>query len=256
MNLGVIGKGTVGSAVYDGLQQLDHRMCFFDPAVATSRFEHVLDTECVFICVPTDQNAGGDCDVGIVESVIKQLSQHNYSGLVAIKSTVIPGTTDRLGQQYKNLKICNVPEFLRARFALEDFVDQDVLVIGSTRGEDYELVAEIHGHYPRQISCVTPAESEIIKYFNNVNHSVQIIFANVMFEICKKFDADYQNVYDTIVQRDCFNSAYLDCNDQMRGFGGHCLPKDTSALANLIDRLGLNYDLIRATIADNQKLSK
>jgi UDPglucose 6-dehydrogenase len=256
MNLGVIGKGTVGSAVYTGLEQLDHNMCFFDPAVATSRFEHVLDTECVFICVPTDQAPNGDCDVTIVETVVEQLNQHSYRGLVAIKSTVIPGTTDRLSQQYKNLKICNVPEFLRARFALEDFIDQDVLVIGSTRGEDYELITELHGSYPRQVSCIAPVEAEIIKYFNNVNHSVQIIFANIMFEICQKFNVDYQNVYGSIIQRDCFNPAYLDCNDTMRGFGGHCLPKDTSALANLIDQLDLDYSLIRSIIKDNQQLSK
>lgn len=256
MKIAVIGKGTVGSAVFAGLEQLGHDLCFYDPAVVGSRFEHVLDSEVAFVCVPTNQTANGDCDVSIVELVIDQLNQYRYTGLIAIKSTVIPGTTDRLGNLYPQCRICNVPEFLRARLALEDFVDQDVLVIGSTRGDDYELITEIHGPYPRAVSCVTPVEAEIIKYFNNVNHSVQIIFSNVMHDICTKFNADYQNVYKTIVQRDCFNPAYLDCNEQLRGFGGHCLPKDTAALANLLERLGLNYSLIKSVLADNQRLTK
>lgn len=256
MKLAVIGKGTVGSAVFNGLEQLGHCMSFYDPAVTGSLFEHVIDSEVAFICVPTNQTANGDCDVSVVESVIEQLHKHNYLGLIAIKSTVIPGTTDRLSNLFPTLRICNVPEFLRARLALDDFINQDVLVIGSTRNEDYKLITEVHGSYARAVSCVNPVEAEIIKYFNNVNHSVQIIFANIMHDICAKFGADYQNVYKAISQRNCFNPSYLDCNEQLRGFGGHCLPKDTAALANLIETLDLKYSLIQAALTDNKHLTK
>jgi UDP-glucose 6-dehydrogenase len=46
------------------------------------------------------------------------------------------------------------------------------------------------------------------------------------------------------------------CNDNLRGFGGHCLPKDTSAWANLVKNLGLDYIMIEAVIKDNEKLTK
>ena len=109
---------------------------------------------------------------------------------------------------------------------------------------------------PKNVACVKPTEAEVIKYFNNVNHSVQIIFSNIAFEVCKKLGVHYDAVYHAISKRECFNPAYLMCNDNLRGFGGHCLPKDTSAWANLVKNLGLDYTMIDAVIKDNEKLTK
>ena len=257
MKIGLIGKGTVGKAVYEGLLHLGHTMSFFDPAYEGSKLNDVLDTECIFICVPTNQAPNGDCDTSIVESVIADLDSVKYTGLVAVKSTVVPGTSDSLSAAHPTLKICSVPEFLRAKTALADFMyNHDLLIIGSHRDEDFELIKKIHGNLPKAVSCVKPTEAEVVKYFNNVNHSVQIIFANIAFEVCKSLGVDYNAVYDAIIKRECFNPAYLMCNDNLRGFGGHCLPKDTSAWNNLVKKLGLDYSMIQAVINDNEKLSK
>jgi UDPglucose 6-dehydrogenase len=257
MRIGLIGKGTVGKAVYEGLNHLGHQMSFFDPAYEGSTLNDVLDTECVFLCVPTNQAPNGDCDTSIVESVVAELDAVGYKGLVGIKSTVVPGTSDKLAIQYPNLRICSVPEFLRAKTALADFMyNHDLLVIGSNREEDYIIVKAIHGNLPKNVACVKPAEAEVIKYFNNVNHSVQIIFSNIAYDVCKALGADYNNVYEAIIKRECFNPAYLMCNENLRGFGGHCLPKDTSAWANLVKNLGLEYSMIDAVQKDNEGLSK
>lgn len=257
MKIGIIGKGTVGKAVYEGLEYLGHSMCFYDPAYEGSQLSDVLDTECVFLSVPTNQANNGDCDTSIVERVIEELNQHQYSGLVAIKSTVVPGTSKRLSTQYPNLKICSVPEFLRAKTALADFVyNHDLLIIGSERKEDFELIKKIHGQFPKNVACVSPTEAEVVKYFNNVHHAMSVTFANITYDVCKKLGADYKNVYDAITQRECINPHYLMANDNMRGYGGHCLPKDTSAWNNLIKNLDLPYTLIQSVIDDNQKVSK
>jgi len=257
MKIGLIGKGTVGKAVYEGLNHLGHAMSFFDPVYEGSTLNDVLDTECVFVCVPTNQAGNGDCDTSIVEKVIDDLNQVGYKGLIGIKSTVVPGTSDKLSAQYPNLRICSVPEFLRAKTALADFMyNHDLLVIGSHREEDYIIVKAIHGNLPKNVACVKPAESEVIKYFNNVNHSVQIIFANIAYDVCKALGVSYDNVYNAIIKRECFNPAYLMCNENLRGFGGHCLPKDTSAWANLVKNLGLNYTMITAVQEDNKGLTK
>jgi len=255
MKIGIIGKGTVGKAVYEGLEYLGHEMCFFDPAYKGSRLEDVLGAECVFVSVPTNQAPNGDCDTSIVERVVDELNQAGYKGLVGLKSTCVPGTCERLSATHPDLRICSVPEFLRAKSALADFMyNHDLLVVGSNREEDFELIKKIHGHLPQNVACVKPTEAEVIKYFNNVNHSVQIIFANIAFEVCKKLGVHYEAVYHAISKRECFNPAYLMCNDNLRGFGGHCLPKDASAWANLIKNLGLEYTMIDAVIADNEKL--
>ncbi|NDB82755.1 MAG: UDP-glucose/GDP-mannose dehydrogenase family protein [Alphaproteobacteria bacterium] len=257
MKIGIIGKGTVGKAVYEGLNHLGHEMCFFDPAYEGSKLEDVLGADCVFISVPTNQAPNGDCDTSIVEKVIEELNLASYKGLIGIKSTIVPGTCERLSKHFPNLRICSVPEFLRAKTALADFMyNHDLLVIGSNRDEDFTLVKKIHGHLPKNVACVKPTEAEVIKYFNNVNHSVQIIFANIAYEVCKKLGVHYDAVYHAISQRECFNPAYLMCNENLRGFGGHCLPKDTSAWCNLVKDLGLPYEMIGAIIRDNEKINK
>lgn len=253
--VGVIGRGTVGSAVYDGLLSLGNYMSFYDPAFEGSKFEDILDTECVFISVPTDQDENGDCDVRIVNKVVAELNEAGYKGLVSIKSTVVPGTSVRLQKEYPNLRLSSVPEFLRAKTALADFIhNHDVLVIGTFNAEDADLIEAIHGSLPKSVSRVHPTEAEVVKYFNNVHHSVSVIFANIAFEVCNKLGVDYSNVYETIIKRECFNPAYLRCNANMRGFGGHCLPKDTSAWNNLVKSLGLEFELIQATLNDNERV--
>ena len=254
MKIGLLGRGTVGKAVYEGLEYLGHEMSFFDPAYEGSRITNVLDTECVFICVPTDQAANGDCDTSIVDRVVKELDDHGYTGLVSIKSTVIPGTTDRLQKQHPGLRMSMVPEFLRAKSALADFVyNHDLLVVGTYTREDADLLIEIHGSFPENIARVTPTEAEVIKYFNNVHHAMSVTFANITYDVCNRLGANYMNVYKAITKRDCINPAYLMANKNMRGYGGHCLPKDTSAWNNLIKNLELPYTLIQSVIDENEK---
>lgn len=257
MKIGLLGKGTVGTAVYEGLKFQGHHMSFYDPAYTESQFQDILDTDIVFLCVPTEQASNGDCDISIVESVTKQLNEASYQGIVAIKSTVIPGTTESLQKLYPKLRMAMVPEFLRAKTALADFVyNHDLLVIGTNSKQDAEIIKEAHGKFPEVVSCVTPTEAEVIKYFNNVHHAMSITFANITYDVCEKLGADYRSVYDAITQRKCFNPAYLMSNENMRGFGGHCLPKDTNAWNNLIKKLNLPYTLIQSVLDDNEKVIK
>jgi len=252
--IGVLGKGVVGTAVYDGLKYLGHQLSFYDPKYDDSKIDDVLETDVIFICVPTNQSKDGSCDTSIVESVIKELSKLNYKGLVAIKSTIEPGTAAKLQDMHGNLKICSVPEFLRANTALADFIyNHDLLVIGTNDPKEFDLIKEIHGHLPKLVVQVSPTEAEVIKYFNNVHHAMSIVFANITYEVCKKLGSDYNNVYNAITKRECFNPAYLLANENLRGYGGHCLPKDTSAYNFLINKLGLDFSLINSVIKDNEK---
>jgi UDPglucose 6-dehydrogenase len=254
ISVGIIGKGTVGKAVYDGLLYLGHKMSFYDPVYEGSTMEDVLDTDCVFICVPTDSTPEGDCDTSIVEKVVSELHEHDYRGLIAVKSTVIPGTSANLSKKYPHLRFASVPEFLRAKTALADFIhSHDVLVIGTNSAADFQLVKDIHGPFPHEVAKVSPTEAEIVKYFNNVHHAMQVTFANITYEVCKSLDSDYTNVYNAITKRTVINPAYLVCNENTRGFGGHCLPKDSKAWNNLIKKQGFDFQLIQAVLDDNQK---
>lgn len=258
MKIGVVGLGVVGRAVYDGLGQLGHVMSYYDIADHSTSIDSVMHTDILFVCVPTPTDGNGNCDIKNVFSVVRLLNANEYSGIIAIKSTVIPGTTQHLIDQYPELKICFVPEFLRERSALSDFVGlHDVLIVGSNQEEVSQAVIVAHQTIPNSVCVVGPTEAEIAKYFNNVFNALRVTFANDMFELCNALGADYQQVFNAVSCRKTIGRDYLRCSDTMRGFGGACLPKDTQALASLFNKLNLGHiELISAILKDNNHHTK
>ena len=106
MKIGVIGsEGVVGGAVTYGMQKLGHEVKKHDVVLNTT-IRDVEDTDVVYICVPTPSLSSGKCDTSIVEQVVETLHQIKYKGVIAIKSTVEPGTTKKLVEKYNNKNIC------------------------------------------------------------------------------------------------------------------------------------------------------
>jgi UDPglucose 6-dehydrogenase len=257
MKIGIVGLGIVGSAVKYGLERLGHQISSYDIKNGGT-LEEVLDAEIVYLCLPTPQSDSGHCDISIIENVVDQLvNKHNYRGIIAVKSTVAPGTTESLRTRFPDATLCHVPEFLRERAAFVDFTDNhDVCVIGTESGDVFEMVKESHGHYPKQFIKMSPTEAEISKYFNNVYNATLITFANAFYEVCKRSGANYSVVKDAMVQRDHIFDKYLDCNENLRGFGGMCLPKDTSAIAAFARDHDLSMKLFETIVDDNNKYER
>lgn len=230
MKIGVIGgNGVVGRAVVYGMRKLGHDVRVYDPSLPESKWKDILDTEINFICVPTKSNEDGSCDTSIVESTVDNLCKSKYTGVIAIKSTVTPGTTENLINQYSlNLKIAFVPEFLRERCAEIDFVENhDICIIGSIWNDTYQKIKEAHGRFPKKFIHLTPTEAEFCKYFNNCYNATLVTFANSMYELCKATGTDYSAVKNAIVNRDHITDIYLDCNENFRGYKGPCFDPNT-----------------------------
>lgn len=250
MKVGIIGLGVVGSACKFGFELLGHKVLSHDIKLNT-KLSDVLDSEIVFICVPTPQSTDGSCDTSIVKQVIHDLKDYNYKGIVAIKSTVVPGTTADLRKE-TNLNICFVPEFLRERCAVTDFTENhDVCIIGCSDDKTYDVLKKCHGSLPEKFVRLTHTEAEFCKYFNNVYNAMLIIFANSFYEACKESGVNYTNVKNAVVNRKHIHGNYLECNDNFRGFGGMCLPKDVSAMAKLMKNT--NVDFFENLLEENNK---
>jgi UDPglucose 6-dehydrogenase len=252
MKIGIIGLGIIGSACQYGFEKLGHQVVVHDIKLDT-KIEDVLDTEIVFICVPTLSMPDGSCDTSIVESCIIDLDHLNYEGIIVIKSTVTPTTTEKLINN-TGMQICFVPEFLRERCAIVDFTENHTLLAVGTYDEDiYNKVVECHGKYPTYCVKMTPTEAELLKYYSNVYNSMKVIFANEMYEVAKACGADYTAIKEAFVKRGTTVDLYLDVNDNFRGFGGMCLPKDTAALAAFVKELGLDMKLFETIVNENKK---
>ena len=256
MKIGIIGIGAVGSANKEGFEYLGHEISVHDVKLGTE-IADVVETEINFLCVPTPSAEDGECDTSIVESVIKELADINYKGIIAIRSTAVPGFTQRMIDTHKNLAICFVPEFLRERCAADDFIhNHKLLAVGTHDIWVYRKVVRAHGNLPEHTEHLTPTEAEVLKYYNNVYASLRVTFANVMFEICEKLNCDYTTIKNTYIKTGKAVDMYLDVTESLRGYGGMCLPKDTKALASLIEKLDIDLDLIKTIDADNSKFKR
>lgn len=256
MKLGIIGLGVVGSANKKGFEHLGHEVLVHDIKLNTS-IKDVLPAEINFLCVPTPSADDGQCDTSILESVIQDLDDNSYNGIIVIRSTVVPGFTQRMIETHKNLAICFVPEFLRERCAVDDFIyDHKLLAVGTFDIWVFRKVVKAHGSLPEHTEHLTPTEAEVLKYFNNVYASLRVTFANVMYEICEKLNCDYTTIKNSYIKTGKAVDLYLDVSDGLRGYGGMCLPKDTKALARLIEKLDLNLDLISSIDHDNSKFKR
>ena len=232
MKIGIIGLGMVGSAVCHGFNRIGQHVSGFDIKMPETKLEDTLSSELLFVCVPTPALPDGSCDTSIVRGVVAKLTKSKYLGLVVIKSTVEPGTTDQLSRQYPELRLTFCPEFLRERAQYVDFVEyHHVCIIGTHNDKDYELLKEAHGSLPKNFSKMTPLEAELSKYYWNVFNALRIVYANQFYDVCKAVGADYQKIKNALVKHPNIPDVYLEANDNFRGFSGNCLPKDTKAFA-------------------------
>ncbi len=111
MKIGIIGKGFVGNAIFQGLNHYyDLKVYDIDPKRSASTFEEAVGSDLVFLCVPTPMHKDtGECDLSYIESVFEKVDQTTCSCIFVIKSTVPVGTTKKLNEKYKNIKIIHSP---------------------------------------------------------------------------------------------------------------------------------------------------
>lgn len=248
MKIGVIGIGVVGTAICRGYAELGHEVFKHDIKLNTS-IEDVLNTDIIFLCLPTNSTKEGECDTSIIERVITKLKSLNYTGIIAIKSTIIPGTYNRLMTRFQELRICLVPEFLRELHAYDDFTkNHNVLVVGTNDLKVANKIIECHGNYPKSVKIITPQECEFVKYFSNVFKAYKTVFASSFAELCKKHNVNYSQILEVYKSEQVKETAYL---KDYGGFGGMCLPKDTLALAKLAE--DTDIDTFEFILKENTK---
>jgi len=254
MKIGIIGKGVVGTACGSGLTLLGHDVAYHDIKLNTT-IDQVLDTELTFICVPTPSNPDGSCDISKIIHTVEALKNRDYQGIIAIKSTVPPGTTESLIEKYSDKDLCYVPEFLREHSADEDFVkNHSVLAVGCISDRTWHKVCEAHDWIPKNAVRMLPAEAEILKYFSNSFNALRVVFANAMHSICEKYNGNYDHVLETYLLRNVATADYMKCSGDLRGYGGLCLPKDVRTVADICKKLDLPFDLFKSIDHDNSLL--
>tara|TARA_Y100000296_G_scaffold75059_1_gene94297 strand:+ start:627 stop:1478 length:852 start_codon:yes stop_codon:yes gene_type:complete len=251
--IGIIGQGFVGTAIREGLKHvfvIETYDKFKKELSSCESLERLSKkVKIMFVCLPTPMNKDGSCNLSIIESVINELDSYKNNNIAVIKSTIPPGTTERLNSQCQNLKVVFSPEFLTEANFIDDFKNQTRVIIGGPRPASTKVKNLFIKAFPDiKIIKTGSNTAESVKYFTNCFLTVKVGFANEFKQICDKVNVDFDKVVEYGLYDKRIGTTHLSVPgpDGMPGFGGSCFPKDLNALISVAAENGVDAKILTA----------
>ena len=258
--IGIIGQGFVGNAVYQKFKNYFDVLTYdLDESKCNSTKEDLLfKCNTIFLCLPTPMNTDGSCNVDILQRELENIDlitdNQEIKKTIVVKSTVSPGTTNKWNSSYESLDIVFNPEFLTEANAVEDFNNQNRIILGGPRPATTELRRMYSKVFPKaHIIKTDSTHAEMVKYLTNSFLATKVSFANEIYQICDKLNIDYDKVVEYATLDDRLGKSHWNVPgpDGDFGFGGHCLPKDLSALIYLAMNLHTETNVLNAVEETN-----
>tara|TARA_Y100000994_G_scaffold179110_1_gene148063 strand:+ start:1014 stop:1856 length:843 start_codon:yes stop_codon:yes gene_type:complete len=261
MRIGIVGQGYVGTAV----------KTIFEKHYDTNTFdlngecncknldELVSGSDIIFICLPTPMKKNGSCDISIVQGTVEKINKISdlNNKIVAIKSTVPPGTTEKLNKNCNNISVLFNPEFLTEANFIEDFKNQNRIIIGGDRPESTTLRQVYSLVFPNARIVKTSSKiAEMVKYLTNTFLATKVSFSNEMKLLCDDLDIDYDKVVEYSIYDERLGKSHwaVPGPDGKLGFGGSCFPKDLNAILYLSKSMSLDLHTINGVWQTNKKV--
>ena len=259
MKIGIIGYGFVGKALDNALHE-SVDVIKVDPKL-NSTIEDLKEFSpyATFVCLPTPMKDDGSQDISTVEEVFLKIKELNIPGLIILKSTVHPGNITKLEKILYDF-VYN-PEFLREKHASEDFINSNLIVFGGKK-EPTKLLSKLYKKYTKCINhdyvFTDIISASLIKYTINSFLATKVIFFN---EINSLFSASetnesWENFINFIARDKRIGNSHMAVpgHDGRFGFGGACLPKDSSAIIKYAKNLNIELGLIKNAINTNNHI--
>jgi UDPglucose 6-dehydrogenase len=281
-SIAVIGSGVVGQATGRGFIRKGHRVTFVDinPATLQKLQNEGLDArsmdqvdwntiDIVMLAVSTPTQAGRiilDHIEAAARDLGEQLQRLNHFVTVVVRSTVVPGTTEKRIKPILEMASGKVagtdfglamnPEFLRQVSSVQDFDRPWITVIGAYDEHAARTLKALYLPFGSLTVECTPTEAEMIKYTSNLYNAVKISYFNEVHSMCEQLGISSGVVASTVARsaESMWNPLY-----GTRGgvpFGGACLPKDTEAFARFVHDNGLENSMLDMAIEVNERLKQ
>ncbi|MFH0712278.1 MAG: hypothetical protein V2A55_00235 [Candidatus Jorgensenbacteria bacterium] len=254
--IGIIGLGYVGGALrywFEKKRKPRVNLFLYDKYKKIGSVEEVNKADIVFIAVPTPYHAKKGYDDS---AVIESLGNLRKSKVVVLKSTIVPGSTERFQKKFPKHKILFNPEFLRAKTAKMDFVEPERQIVGYTR-KSRNIAKEVLKLLPRApfVRIMPATEAEMIKYFGNAFLSTKVVFANQIYDLCRKLKIDYDTIKEAVGFDRRIGASHLDIfHFGYRGYSGGCFPKDIKAFIDFSKKSGVEPRLLKIVDEINEEL--
>jgi UDPglucose 6-dehydrogenase len=217
----------------------------------------VRNADFVFLCVGTPPGDDGSADLSAIEAVAREIAPLLEPGAVVVNKSTVPVGTTRLVARWlaeagaaHDANVASNPEFLREGTAVRDFLSPNRIVIGCDDPSVAVRISELYRTIPAPIVVTDAASAEMIKQASNAFLATKISFINAVANVCEAVNADVRDValgmgYDARIGSDFLHPG--------PGFGGACLPKDTSALLRTAEQYGYDFSLLRGVLEVNDR---
>lgn len=232
--------------------------------IATQRLRFVVGAaaavrgaDFVFLCVGTPPGDDGSADLTALEDVAREIATLLEPGAVVVNKSTVPVGTTRLVARWlaeagatHDAHVASNPEFLREGTAVRDFLQPNRIVIGCDDPSVAVRISELYRTIPAPIVVTDAASAEMIKQASNAFLAMKISFINAVANVCEAVNADVRDValgmgYDARIGSDFLHPG--------PGFGGACLPKDTSALLRTAEQYGYDFSVLRGVLDVNER---
>jgi GDP-mannose 6-dehydrogenase len=226
----------------------------------------VLESDISFVCVGTPSLRNGKLDLSHIEKVAREigaaLMQKKSPHAFVLRSTVLPGTTERMVQPILeqasgrragiDFTVVYNPEFMREGSAVADFLHPPYTILGAQDPSHLGPLRELYKETPGKVFETTLGVAEMVKYLSNAFHAVKVTFANEVGTLCKNLGVDAQVVTEIFTSDTRLNisPAYLSPGF---AFGGSCLPKDVRALTYKAKELDLKLPMLESLLPSNSE---
>ena len=251
-NVGIIGFGFVGESQAFSFSPTSNIKIFdIDPLKSLNTLDDVLDSDFIFICVPTPMNKDGSQNKTYINDVFKKSKK---GPIYILKSTVLPGTTKELQKDFPDLDIIFSPEFLTERTSKLDMITQSRIIFGG----DEKLTDKVENlfrirfksrHYIHTDTCT----AEFIKYMNNTFFASKVSIMNEFYRFSKKLNVNWETALYGFAADQRIGDSHLHVPgpDGRLGFGGTCFPKDINAFISLAKKHKINMNVLEAAWKTN-----
>ena len=252
MKIIIAGYGPVGQAIRYALDGRKIQVIVDDPIKGhITTPADMEDVDGVVVCVATPQNLDGSCDTQNVRDVLRKYGRTKF----LIKSAVDPVWLSQHHDKFGG-SVTVSPEFLGSsnvyRSTNKEFLHQTFAIYGGPDARWWDELFRPSLPNLETVKYCSRDQAAFGKYLENCFLATRVTFFNEMFDVYDRCGFEgFDQMIDaiTIDPRIGRSHSQVPGPDGKRGWGGHCLPKDTAAF----EHFGIHTPLMSAVRDINEE---
>lgn len=220
----IVGYGNIGKHIFEEFEELQPDI--YDPKIEFyyHTFEKDKRYDFAFVCVPTNGLEDGSCDTSIVENAVKETNAE----VIIIKSTIPPGTTERLIKETGKTIIFSPENYGTTQHCPND---PNFVILGGEKevcDKVANLYAQVKNGYFRFYFTDTKT-AELAKYMLNCFLALKVTFCCEFADVAKQFGISYPELRELFIADERVGVSHTFVYPEKPFYDSHCFNKDIPA---------------------------